>query len=349
MNTLIRARRAASSFILCALCLGALNPQASAQTVADSASGGGSGLAGSVTPSPYQGPQLRSFPAGVAVSLLFLPRISPKGANDWHCKPSAAHPYPVILVHGTYEDAYDNWALMAPEVQQAGYCVFALDYGRDAHDLLELLPGVYGDGEIGESAKQLAAFVDKVLAATGAGKANLVGHSQGGLLIRAYLKLAGGADPADPARNRVEHVVSIGGSNHGTTVYGLALLVRELNLLGLAAAVAGPSFGEQVAGSPFLQEVNAGGDTEPGIDYTVIGSRYDEIVTPYQSTFLSAGPGATVHDITVQDGCPIDWTDHLSESYDPRIIGLVKAALDPANPPPVPCVHTLPLFGAGAS
>lgn len=54
-----------------------------------------------------------------------------------------------------------------------GYCVFSLDYGQ--------LPGVplfNALGPIDKSAEQLQVFVDKVLAATGAAKADLVGHSQ---------------------------------------------------------------------------------------------------------------------------------------------------------------------------
>lgn len=33
------------------------------------------------------------------------------------------------------------------------------------------------------------------------------------------------------------------------------------------------------------------------------------MVTPYRSTFLTAGPGATVRNITFQDGCAIDFID----------------------------------------
>ncbi|HEX6621072.1 MAG TPA: triacylglycerol lipase, partial [Solirubrobacteraceae bacterium] len=85
-----------------------------------------------------------------------LPAVSPPGANDFTCKPSAAHPAPVVLVHGTFEGAADNWATASPKFKAAGYCVFALEYGNR------------GTGDIAASAGQLARFVDAVLGATGA-------------------------------------------------------------------------------------------------------------------------------------------------------------------------------------
>ncbi len=44
---------------------------------------------------------------------------------------------------------------------------------------------------------------------------------------------------------------------------------------------------EQEAGSGFLAQLNAGGDTVRGVSYTVIESRDDEVVTPYASAFGS--------------------------------------------------------------
>jgi hypothetical protein len=80
----------------------------------------------------------------------------------------------------------------------------------------------------------------------------------------------------------------------------------------------------------------------PGVHYTVIATRFDEVVTPYQSAFLS---GANVTNITVQNGCFIDLGEHLAISYDRRALAYVINALDPAHPVAVPCVPVAPLVG----
>src|SRR5580704_3803566 len=97
---------------------------------------------------------------------------SPPGANDWSCRPSAAHPRPVVLVHGTFADMSDSWQALSPLLYNNGYCVFALNYGAaNGSDAV----GVYGIGDIAQSAQQLATFVDQVLHATGAGQVDMVG------------------------------------------------------------------------------------------------------------------------------------------------------------------------------
>src|SRR3954447_14388981 len=112
---------------------------------------------------------IAAAPAG-AQSL--APGIPPPGANNAACKPAAAHPYPVILVHGTFGDMTVSWNSVAPALESHGLCVWALDYGRR------------GTGPIDQSADQLVAFIDHVRAVTGAAKVSLVGHSQGGRLSR---------------------------------------------------------------------------------------------------------------------------------------------------------------------
>lgn len=70
--------------------------------------------------------------------------------------------------------------------------MYALDYGANGSPLNAL--GAKGTGRIEDSAKELARYVDRVLRTTGAHKVDLVGHSQGGLMPRQYLKFEGGAE-----------------------------------------------------------------------------------------------------------------------------------------------------------
>jgi triacylglycerol esterase/lipase EstA (alpha/beta hydrolase family) len=260
------------------------------------------------------------------------PSASPPGANDWSCRPSAAHPRPVILVHGTFADMSDSWQALSPLLHNHGYCVFALNYGAYAGSGAA---GVYAVGDIAESAAQLSTFVDQVLAASGATQADLVGHSQGGMMPRYYLKQLGGAA-------KVHTLVGLAPSNHGTTLNGLFTLAGYLPG---AAAFTGslcPACQQQSAGSPFLTALNSGGETVPGVDYTSIESRYDEVVTPYTSAFLS-GPNVT--NILLQDQCPLDLGEHLSMPYDHIADADVLSALDPADPVHPACTPVAPVVG----
>jgi hypothetical protein len=38
-----------------------------------------------------------------------FPQTPPPGADNFGCKPSSAHPDPVILVNGTFANQDDNW------------------------------------------------------------------------------------------------------------------------------------------------------------------------------------------------------------------------------------------------
>lgn len=298
-----------------------------------------------------------NFPDAFAKGL-FAPNAAPVGANDWNCKPDDAHPQPVVLVHGTWENAYNIWSGAAPILKDEGYCVFALNYGKagivEKGGVGSILPGVNGTGAIEQSAKELARFVDAVLATTGASKVDLVGHSQGGLMARQYLKFEGGANLEDPTKNKVDKTVTLGATNHGTQLLGIASLdraIRDVSGIDLDPAldyVVGQAPIQQVFDSPLLLALNADGDTVPGIDYTVIGTRYDEVTNPYEWTFLEEGPGAKVHNVTLQDGCGIDVSDHLSMAYSPRAIDWIKHALDPENftESDVRCVGNAPIGGS---
>jgi triacylglycerol esterase/lipase EstA (alpha/beta hydrolase family) len=263
------------------------------------------------------------------------PDTPPAGANDWSCRPTAAHPNPVVLVHGTAENMTYNWYTLSPLLANHGYCVFALNYGQDPRTPTVGLPGARHPGgtrPVAESAVELGAFVDLVRAATGAAEVDIVGHSQGGMMPRYYLKFLGGAA-------KVDKLIGLAPSNHGTTLFGLNNLpgVTELTTLAL-----GPSVADQQHDSPFIARLNAGGDTVPGVTYTVIATRFDEVVTPPESSFLD-GPGVT--NIMLQDHCVLDWSDHLAISFNSHALGQVLHALDPAQPRPRGCGVSLPVLG----
>jgi pimeloyl-ACP methyl ester carboxylesterase len=261
---------------------------------------------------------------------------APPGSNNWSCRVTKAHPYPVILVHGTFANAAFSWQALSPMLYNAGYCVFAIDYGQT-------VPGpFYGTAPIESSAATLAAFVTKVLKATGAKQVDMVGHSQGGLMPRYYMDFLGGA-------RHVHMLVGLSPSNHGTSLLGITTLIDDLEWLGFPSlgALGCPSCQEQLAGSSFLQKMGSVGDTMPGPEYVVIETEFDEIVTPYQTAFLD-GPKA--QNIVVQEQCDDDFTDHLGMLYDPNVLADVMNALGPDSPTfQPPCVPTLPVVGGNNS
>src|ERR1700685_4027679 len=68
------------------------------------------------------------FLAG-ATATAFTPTTPPPGADNFSCKPNAAHPFPVVLVNGTFANMDDNWQAASPILANHGYCVFAFNYG----------------------------------------------------------------------------------------------------------------------------------------------------------------------------------------------------------------------------
>lgn len=271
----------------------------------------------------------------------------PPGANDWNCRPSVEHPRPVVLVHGTGSNMQDAFKFISPMLKDQGYCVFALNYGgiRTWFD-----PNViaWGVADIQQSAGQLAAFVDAVLAHTGAAQVDLVGHSQGGMMPRQYLKYNSGADIHDPTKNKVNTLVALGPTNHGTTFNGQQQMYSWLATAGLLPTQQTRDYAEwvlfgvagrqQLVGSGLISQLNTGGETLPGVRYVVIASQNDETITPPQSSFLSMS-GGNATNLWIQDGCPANVVSHAGLISDPRSLWLITTSLDPAyqSTHPEPC------------
>jgi pimeloyl-ACP methyl ester carboxylesterase len=260
---------------------------------------------------------------GTAVGNFLLSPDRVAGANDWRCRPSAAHPRPVVLVHATFVNLGANWAALSPTLKNAGYCVFAVNYGFNP---LLSAGRVGGLTDIADSAAVLRDAVDRVRRATGAAQVDLVGHSQGGMMPNYYLKRLGGAA-------KVNRFVALAPSNHGTTLSGIVTLGRNLDLLGFAntvlALVGTPGLVQQEVGSRFQTRLWADGDTVPGPRYVVIETRHDVVVTPYTNAFLS-GPNVT--NILLQDQCPANPVGHVGLFLDGPTIQNILNQLGPNTP-----------------
>jgi triacylglycerol lipase len=262
----------------------------------------------------------------------------PPGANDFNCKPSAAHPRPVVLVHGLGATMGENWGTLSPKLVAQGYCVFALTYGID-----QRAPYFGGVIPIEKSAPELKAFVHRVLAATGARKVDLVGHSEGTFMPQYWLKFLGGA-------SKVNRYVAMTPLYDGTELAETPLVRDTAEPLGLSdpminlvASFCG-SCPEFVAGSTMVKKLSRGGAAVPGVTYTTIMSRYDELVVPYTSGYLDA-PNAT--NIVIQDVCPNDLSEHVGPAVDPVVARLALNALDPKHAQPVSCAGLPPLASTG--
>ncbi|MFE1317472.1 esterase/lipase family protein [Kitasatospora phosalacinea] len=270
--------------------------------------------------------KLRTFLTGLLLSALAASALTGtasaaeaphSGWNNWSCRPSAAHPQPVVLVHGLGANDLDDFATLAPTLALSGYCVFSETYGQT------LLGGLAGGlAPMADSAAELAGFVERVRLTTGAAKVDIVGHSEGTTVPAYYLKYLGGA-------TKVDDVIGFGSNYRGTTLDGLATLADALHLQGLLTGVGCGACTDYLPGSAFLNKLDDGPVAVPGPTYTSIMTRYDKIVTPYTSGVLS-GPNVT--NIVLQDRCPLDSAGHLGLAVDPNVADLVLNRLDPANP-----------------
>ena len=150
--------------------------------------------------------------AALVCALSFLP-LSASAAGYTQTR------YPIVLVHGFLGwgsiGPYDYWFGISDALRRDGAQVYVAQVS--AANSTEV------------RGEQLLTYVKQVMAATGATKVNLVGHSHGGPTVR-YV--------ASVAPNLVASVTSVGGVNKGAPVADI-----------LRGAVAPGSFSEAVLGS----------------------------------------------------------------------------------------------------
>lgn len=245
--------------------------------------------------------------------------------NDPACH-STSHPNPVVVLHGLGANENEDLNYLRDDLGRRGYCTFSLTYGSPGDQ--EYVGGLE---HIATSAAEIKEFILHVLADTGADKVDIVGHSEGGFQSLYVTKTQGLAD-------RIGKVVAIAPPTHGTT---FAHLMKIADLMGesfrpvlddLLVGFGCPACDDLITGGPAVETLTDGPIAQPGVSYTVITSRYDELVTPTSTSFVNE-PG--VKNLYVQDSCPFDPVGHIGEAYDLNVWQLVRNALDPANAKPI--------------
>ncbi len=174
------------------------------------------------------------------------------------------------------------------------------------------LPGD-GTGDLNAQVVVLDRAAREAVAA-GAPSVDVVGYSAGGVVARLW-------EHGDGA-GLTRRVVTLGSPHHGTSLAAIGQQVLP--------GVCTPACRQLVPGSALLKTLNSGDETPAGPQWLSLWTSVDETVTPPDSARLA---GAT--DVVLQDVCPGARTSHGDLPRDPRVQGIVLAALG-AGPITVP-------------
>jgi triacylglycerol lipase len=240
---------------------------------------------------------LRRALGAVVAATSVLAALSVGGSAPAH----AAVKDPVIVVNGLFGVGLAYEPLVA-RLRADGYRVWDFE-----------LPTL-GTQDIRLSAQALDAFADAVRAQTGAATVDLVGHSEGGLVSRAYVKYYGGAA-------EVDSLVTLGTPNYGTVAANIVRLFTLGTCVGVTACQ------QMTIGSSFLADLNAGDDSIGNVAYTNIATVMDELVQPYTNSFLNAADG-NITNRALQSQCFLRIVGHLGLIVDGAVYSGVEDALE---------------------
>ena len=195
---------------------------------------------------------------------------------------------PLLLIHG-YQCNRGFWFWLRPRLEAAGWTVATLS----------LEPAWAG---IDDYAPAIARRIDEVLAATGAAQAILVGHSMGGLSLRAYLRRYG--------RDKVVRVISLGSPHQGTRLASLGF---------------GPNAHQMRIGSPWLAALGAPGAVPLPPGSASIYSWHDNYVFPQ-------GAGSTLEGAA---NFAVGGVAHIAMAFSPavldKLLAVLSAPVDPGS------------------
>lgn len=238
--------------------------------------------------------------------------------DDWRAKVTDERPWPVILIHGTGLSK-GVWQELGKDLREDGWAVFAPDYGFRATN------------PVNESLDHVRAYIHAVQKITGAEKVIVCGHSQGGLLST----MLSYSMPAD-----IHHVVCISAPNHGTDILGRSSSILKIPGLpetskhaveSLVHNIAERYFGgaglDQLAGSETVRTISESKDLAPGVTYTCLASKTDQLINPPSSTFLEDDGSGRVTNMYVQDLYPRAVILHEDMVSDRRVRPIIREQL----------------------
>jgi triacylglycerol esterase/lipase EstA (alpha/beta hydrolase family) len=195
---------------------------------------------------------------------------------------------PIILLHG-YAQHTANFLWLIRRLRRDGW----LHLYSVRHTPI--------GGDIGRSAMHLGRAIARIRRESGAAEVDIIAHSMGGLVARAFLCKAG-------ATGGVARLITLGTPHQGTEV--LRWLARD------------PMVGQMRPGSPFLCQLGADDAVPRLIDCTSIYSADDAIVAPPSNAYY---PGA--YNIEVRG------LGHMSLLFSRRVYELVRENLAAEIPP----------------
>lgn len=221
--------------------------------------------------------------------------------DDGH-EPAPESARPVVLVAGLMQDE----TTVAP----------LLEALRAQHlDVTLWIPPNSGLDDIKGYARQLGETVDQVRRRTESAKVDLVGHSEGGVTARRYIKDLGDAAP-------VHTLVSLGSPQQGSEGGFLSEILRFTGCEEWAEACR-----QMGADSEFMTELNSGDATPGDVRYVTVGTRLDGVVQPVNRAGI---PGAK--NVIMQDECPLRAVGHFGLFEDAWIHQVVTAVLAGGEP-----------------
>src|SRR3954471_2904157 len=241
---------------------------------------------------------------------LSVPRAKLAAALQCTGQVGRADRAPILLVPGTtlnptVEYSW-NWE---PALRKLGRPFCTVNLPEDA----------MGDIQV---AGEYVVFAIRRMHARSDRRVDIIGHSQGGMVPRWALRFW------PQTREMVDDLIGMSPSNHGT-----------VDAIPGCAAGCAPAFWQQRTGSNFLRALNSYQETFPGISYTSVYTRTDEVVVPNLGPAASSslhGGGGRIANVAIQDVCPLDPSEHLAiGTYDNPAYELAVDALThrgPADP-----------------